>query len=102
VCCEQCQCFVEGIQQCYINALDRATHLFDNLAPETSQLHGCRFIESYFWNGWSEQVMALTHEGHFYLRLPDHEWITGADYHELDRAMALAWIEYFELSSMPI
>ncbi len=91
----------EAIQQRYIGALDRATPLFDNLSPETSQLHTCRFIESYFWNGWGEQVTALTHEGHFHRRLPDGKWLTGEDYRELGRAMARSMIDYFDLSLPP-
>ncbi|MEM7387407.1 MAG: M14 family zinc carboxypeptidase, partial [Verrucomicrobiota bacterium] len=87
----------EIIQQNYIDALNEASQLFDNRSPGASQLHPCRFIESYFWNGWGESVMALTHEGHFYRRLTDGDWITGADYRQLGRDLATALIQYFEL-----
>jgi hypothetical protein len=87
----------EAIEQRYIDALDHATPLFDNLNPQTSQLHAYYFIESYFWNNWGESVMAMTHEGHFFHRLPDNLWITNEDYRDLGAAMAMALIEYFNL-----
>jgi zinc carboxypeptidase/carboxypeptidase M14-like protein len=85
------------IQQRYIDAFDNATPLFDNLSPGSSQLNASIFIESYFWNHWGESVMALTHEGHFYRKITDNEWITEDDYHEIGKAMASALIEYFDL-----
>jgi len=87
----------EAIQQRYIDAVNHATNLFDNLSLQTSQLNSTIFIESYFWNNWGEAVMAMTHEGHFYHRITDQEWITDYDYHQLGEAMALAMIEYFDL-----
>jgi hypothetical protein len=87
----------ELIQQRYIDALDNATFLFDNLSPNTSQLHPFNYIESYYWAKWGKEVMAMTHEGHFYRRLTDGAWITDEDYHELGGAMAVALIEYFKL-----
>ncbi len=87
----------EQIQQNYIDAFDNATPLFDNLSPHTSQLHACYFIESYFWNNWGENVMALTHEGHFYRRITDSDWITDEDYRELGREQAAALVEYLNL-----
>lgn len=90
----------EEIEQRFIDAFDNATPLFDNLNPQTSQLHECQFIESYFWNNWGESVMALTHEGHFQRRITDNEWITADDYRELGRAMARALIEYFNLPEL--
>jgi hypothetical protein len=87
----------ELIQQHYIDAVDNATSLFDNLNPQTSQLHACQFIESYFWNNWGEEVMAMTHEGHFRRRITDSDWITDEDYRELGRAMMKALVEYFDL-----
>ncbi len=45
--------------------------------------------------------MAMTHEGHFYRRITDNEWITPADYEEIGRAMALALIEYFDQTPLP-
>jgi hypothetical protein len=91
----------ETIQQRYINAFDRATPLFENRSPESSQLHECRFIESYFWNNWGEDVMALTHEGHYHRRVTDDAWLTGADYREMGKGMALALIEYYDLGEVP-
>jgi len=88
----------EVIQQRYIDALADRSPLFENLNPGGSQLHACRFIESYFWNGWGEKVMALTHEGHFHRRLTDNEWITGDDYRSLGRSMASALTDFYELS----
>lgn len=88
----------EEIQQRYIDALDHATPLFENLSPSSSQLHESNYLESYFWSNWGEKVMAMTHEGHFYRRACDDEWITDADYRALGRAMALALIEYFDLA----
>lgn len=91
----------EIIQQSYIDALDNATLLFDNRSPATSQLHDYQYIESYFWNNWGEAVMAMTHEGHFYRRITDNDWITDVDYHEIGRAMVLALLEYFDLPEPP-
>jgi len=87
----------EAIQQRYIDAVNNTTNLFDNLSPQTSLLNSTIFIESYFWNNWGEAVMAMTHEGHFYNRITDQEWITDDDYHQLGEAMAFALIEYFDL-----
>ena len=87
----------EQIQQRYIDAFARATPLFDNLSPQTSQLHTCRFIESYFWNNWGDSVMALTHEGHYGTRITDNQFLTGNDYRQLGAAMATALIEFFDL-----
>jgi hypothetical protein len=87
----------EQIQQRYINALDAATPLFDNLSPQASQLNACTFIESYFWNNWGESVMAMTHEGHYYRRITDNAWIDGAHYREIGRAMARALISYYSV-----
>lgn len=88
----------EGIQQRYIDALADRSPLFENLNPGSSQLHECRFIESYFWNGWGEEVMALTHEGHFHRRLTDNGWITGDDYRALGKSMASALTDFYELT----
>ena len=88
----------EIIQQRYIDALASETALFENRSAESSQLHACRFIESYLWTGWGESVMALTHEGHYHRRLPDQAWITGQDYRNLGRAMARALSGYYEFS----
>jgi len=41
--------------------------------------------------------MAMTHEGHYYRRITDNEWLTEGDYHEIGKAMAIALIEYFNL-----
>ena len=87
----------EVIQQDYIDAFAAATPLFANGAPQFSQLNACTFIESYFWNNWGESVMALTHEGHFFRRITDNEWITGPDYVALGRAQAAALVTYFDL-----
>ena len=87
----------EAIQQRYIDAVNNTTNLFDNLSPQTSLLNSTIFIESYFWNNWGEAVIAMTHEGHFYNRITDQEWITDDDYHQLGEAMAFALIEYFDL-----
>ncbi len=91
----------EEIEQAYIDAFDHATPLFDNGNPHTSQLDPCKFIESYFWNHWGEDVMALTYEGHFRRRIPDGAWITDDDYRELGRALAAALIEYLDLEPVP-
>lgn len=91
----------ETIQQNYIEAFKNATPLFNNLSAQTSQLAACRFIESYFWNNWGEEVMAMTHEGHYRRRITDSEWITGEDYRELGRAQARALVEYFGLELVP-
>jgi hypothetical protein len=87
----------ETIQQNYINAVNAATPLFDNLSAQTSQLNACTFIESYFWNNWGESVMALTHEGHYYRRITDNAWTDGAHYREIGRALARALIQYYNL-----
>jgi hypothetical protein len=87
----------ENIQQRYINALDSATPLFGNLAPQTSTLDPTKFIESYFWNNWHESVMAMTHEGHYYTRITDGQYITGDDYKEIGRSQAVALVSYFNL-----
>jgi len=87
----------EAIQQRFIDAFDNATPLFDSLSAQTCALAKCRFIESYFWNNWGENVMAMTHEGHFFRRITDNEWITDDDYRALGRAMAACLVEYFEL-----
>ena len=87
----------EEIQQRYIDAFAAATPLFGNLNPQSSQLNACVFIESYFWNNWGEAVMALTHEGHYGRRITDRAYLTGSDYRELGRAMAVALVEYFGL-----
>jgi hypothetical protein len=87
----------EVIQQNYIEALRNATPLFNNNSAQTSQLSACIFIESYFWNNWGKDVMAMTHEGHFYYRITDGQPITGEDYRELGRAQAKALVEYFNL-----
>jgi hypothetical protein len=87
----------QNIQQNYINAVNDATPLFDNLSPQTSQLNACTFIESYFWNNWGESVMALTEEGHYYRRITDNAWTDGAHYREIGRAMARALIAYYHL-----
>lgn len=91
----------EVIQQRYIDALNNATPLFENLAPQTSQLSPNLFIESYFWNNWGEAVMAMTHEGHYYERVNSTAYLTDADYVALGRAMAEAMIEYFALPPLP-
>jgi len=87
----------EAIEQKFIDAFDHATPLFDNLSAQTSQLSPNLFIESYFWNNWGKAVMAITHEGHFYKRITDNQYITDKDYHELGRAMARGLVEYFDL-----
>jgi hypothetical protein len=87
----------EVIQQNYIDAVARVSRLFNNLNPQTSDLHACQFIESYFWNNWGELVMALTHEGHFRRRITDEEYITGDDYREIGRDLMAALVEYFAL-----
>jgi hypothetical protein len=87
----------ELIEQAYIDAFDNATPLFDNLNGLTSQLHACQYIESYFWSHWGENVMAMTHEGHFWQRITDGEWITADDYRALGRAQAAALVEYLNL-----
>jgi hypothetical protein len=91
----------EAIEQRFIDCFDNATPMFNNLSPQTSQLSACIFIESYFWNNWGESVMAMTHEGHFYRRITDNEWITHDDYRELGRAMARCLIEYFNIPPLP-
>jgi hypothetical protein len=91
----------ETIQQRYIDSLDHATPLFDNLDPQTSQLDPSVFIESYFWNHWGESVMAMTHEGHYYQRVTDGAWITDADYRAIGRGLAAAMVEYFSLPPPP-
>ncbi len=91
----------ETIQQNYIDAFNAATPLFNNLSPQTSQLSPTLFIESYFWNNWSESVMAMTHEGHYYERITDNQFITDADYRELGRAQAAGLIQYFNLPPLP-
>jgi hypothetical protein len=91
----------EMIEQRYIDSVDHATPLFDNLAPQTSQLSPNLFIESYFWNHWGEAVMALTYEGHYYRRITDAAYITDADYRALGRALAAAMVEYFDLPDVP-
>ncbi len=90
----------ETIQQRYINAFDNATPLFNNLSAQTSQLNSAIFIESYLWNNWQELVMAMTHEGHYFRRITDNAYITGADYQQLGRAQATALDEYFNLPSL--
>jgi len=94
----------ENIEQRYIDAVNDATPLFNNLSPQTSQLNACAFIESYFWNNWGESVMALTHEGHFYRRITDNAWNDGAHYREVGRALARALIAYYDLppSTAPV
>jgi hypothetical protein len=87
----------EIIQQNYINALNAATPLFNNLSAQTSQLSPDLFIESYMWNNWAESVMAMTHEGHFHRRITDNQYITGADYQQLGRAQAAALLQYFNI-----
>lgn len=87
----------EDIQQRYIDAVDAATPLFNNLFPGTSQLNACTFIESYFWNNWGEAVMALTHEGHYYRRITDNAWTDGDHYREVGRALARALFAYYDL-----
>lgn len=88
----------EVIQQNYIDAFANVSQLFNNLNPQVSDLHACQFIESYFWNNWGEQVMALTHEGHFRRRITDGQYITGDDYREIGRDLMAALVEYFDLS----
>ena len=77
--------------------MNQATPLFDNLDPQTSQLNSTVFIESYYWNHWGESVMAMTHEGHYYTRITDGQYITGDDYKEIGRSLAVALINYFNL-----
>lgn len=90
----------EAKQQRYIDAVDHATPLFDNLSPMTSQINSI-FIEGYFWNNWGENVMAMTEEGHYYQRITDQEFITGQDYEEIGAALASALVEYFNLPQAP-
>jgi hypothetical protein len=87
----------EIIVQRYIDALNNASVLFDNLSPQTSCLSPTLFIESYFWNNWGAAVMAVTHEGHYYGRTSDGADSTGTDYYHLGQDMATALIEYFDL-----
>jgi hypothetical protein len=87
----------ETIQQRYIDALNNATPLFNNAAPQTSQLNASIFIESYFWNNWGESVMAMTHEGHFFYVTGTSTYNTGQTYYDVGRALAVAMIEYFTL-----
>lgn len=87
----------EAIQQRFIDVFNNATPLFDNLSAQTSTLAKCLFVESYFWNNWGENVMAMTYEGHFYRRITDNEWITDEDYRALGRALAACLVEYFKL-----
>jgi hypothetical protein len=91
----------ELIQQRYIDALNGATPMFENLSPQTSQLDPSIFIESYFWNNWGEAVMAMTHEGNFRTRVSDGGWSTDADYRNIGRGMAAAMVEYFNLPPLP-
>ena len=90
----------EAIEQRYIDAVNAATPYFDNLAPATSQLNACTFVESYFWNNWGEAVMAMTQEGHYYHRVTDGAWNIGADYRELGRGEARALISYYNLPAV--
>ena len=88
----------ETVEQRYIDSLDHATPLFNNLDPQTSQLNASIFIESYFWNNWGANVMAMTHEGHFYYRTATTAYNTGQDYYDIGRAMATALVEYFPIT----
>lgn len=85
------------IQQNYINAVNNASPLFNNASPQTSQLNACTFIESYFYNNWGSSVMALTHEGHYYKRQTDGDWITGADYRAIGGALVSGLTTYYPL-----
>jgi hypothetical protein len=103
----------EVIQQNFINAFNGVNPLFDNLSAQTSVLNATLFIESYMWNNWAEDVMAMTHEGHFYNRITDGLWIdtnaerysaasnglwiTGDDYKSLGRSLAESLVPYFSL-----
>ncbi len=89
----------EAIEQSYIDAVNAATPYFDNLAPDTTQLTSCSFIESYYWNNWGASVMAMTEEGNFYYRITDGAWSTGADYRQVGGGMARALIAYYNLPS---
>lgn len=91
----------EAKQQSYIDAVNHATPLFDNLYKGTSQLAACIFIESFFWNNWKEQVMAMTYEGHFQKRITDGNWITSDDYRQIGKAMSAGLIEYFNIPELP-
>jgi hypothetical protein len=92
----------ENIEQNYINSVDSATPLFNNLDPQTSQLNASLFIESYFWNNWHESVMAMTHEGHYYYRTGTSQYVTGDDYREVGKALAVALIQDFNLQFVPV
>jgi hypothetical protein len=87
----------ETIEQNYINAANAATTYFDNLDPQTSQLDPTIFIESYFWNNWHENVMAMTMEGHFFFRPGTSTYNTGADYMEVGKGLAGGLVGYFNL-----
>ncbi len=87
----------EIIVQNYIDALDTSSILFNNQSPQTSCLSATLFIESYFWNNWGAAVMAVTHEGHYYLRTGTSVDVTGTDYYNLGRDMGTALIEYFSI-----
>jgi hypothetical protein len=88
----------ENIEQNYINSVDSATPLFDNVDPQTSQLSATLFIESYFWNHWGESVMAMTHEGHYYFRTGSTtQYVTDQNYKDVGKALAVGLIQYFPI-----
>lgn len=87
----------EIIQQNYIDAVNAVSRLFKNASPQTSQLNPCTYVESYFWNNWGESVMALKHEGHYFRRQTDNDWITGADYRSIGGPLAIGLLAYFPL-----
>jgi hypothetical protein len=92
----------ENIEQNYINSVDSATPLFNNLDPQYSQLDPSLFIESYFWNNWHESVMAMTHEGHYYFRTGTSQYVTDQDYKDVGKALAVGLIQYFNLQYVPV
>ena len=78
----------EERQDYWINRFEETSTQFNNVNPRESQLSQCAFIESYLWNHYEDEVIALTLESTYLTRDSDNGIIEISDYRTLGSEMA--------------
>jgi hypothetical protein len=89
---------MEQKEEYWITRFDEAATQFNNVNPHTSQLSSCAFVESYLWNHYQDQVMAITMESVYANRDSDDGIALPADFRELGAEMGKALYQYFNSS----
>jgi len=89
---------MEQKEEYWITRFDEAATQFNNVNPHTSQLSSCAFVESYLWNHYQDQVMAITMESVYANRDSDDGIALPSDFRELGAEMGKALYQYFNSS----